>query len=103
MLVVGLAALDDRVAVVLELSGFFFNFRLATKQHALRADDARAALVGERGEDVQDEGVIAVASGRCLERRAPPEAGIGVLETLLAEDFFLELVLFLLVVRLLLG
>jgi hypothetical protein len=31
VLVVGLAALDDGVAVVIELTGFFFHFRLATK------------------------------------------------------------------------
>ena len=102
MLVVGLAALDLRIAVVVELAGFLLDLRLAAKQHALRADDAGAAVVGERGEDVQDEGVVAIAGGRRLERRAAPEAAERVLVALLAEDLLLELVLLLLVVRLLL-
>ena len=64
MFVVGLAALDFRVAVVVELASLLLDFRLAAEQHALRADDAGAALLGQRGEDVQDEGVVAVAGGR---------------------------------------
>ena len=102
VLVVGLAALHLRVAVVVELARLLLDLGLAAEEHALRADDAGAAVVGERGEDVQDEGVVAVAGGRRLEAGAAAEAAERVLEALLAEDLLLELVLLLLVVRLLL-
>jgi hypothetical protein len=41
---------------------------------------------------VEDEGVVAIAGGRCLEACATTEAGELVLVTFLAEDLLLELV-----------
>src|SRR5262245_30738219 len=102
MFVVSLAALDNGIAVVVELARFFFNLRLAAKEDALRADDAGTSIVRERGKNVEDEGVITIAGGWRAERRAPPEAAKRVLVALFAEGLFLELVLLLFVVRLLL-
>src|SRR5437867_4038195 len=102
MLVVSLAALQLRVPVVVQLLRLLLDFRLATEEHALRADDAGAAVVAERGEDVEDEGVVAVAGRRGLESCAAAEAPKRILVAFLAEDLLLELFLPLLVVRLLL-
>ena len=102
MLVVRLSTFDLRVAILVELFRLLLDFRLAAKQHTLRADDARAAAVGERGEDVEDERVVAVASRGSFEGRAPAEAAERILEALFAEDLLLEPVLLLLVVGLLL-
>jgi hypothetical protein len=91
--VVGLAALHLRVAIVIELARLLLDFGLASKEHALRADDPGAAIVGERSEDVQDEGIVAVAGRWRPEARAASEAAKRVLKPFLAEDLFLELVL----------
>ena len=97
-----LRRLHDGVAVIVELAGFLFDLRLTAKEHTLGADDARAALVGERSEDVQDKGVVTVAGRRSAEGGAATEAAVGVFVAFLAEDLFLEFLLLLLVVRLLL-
>lgn len=102
VLVVGLATFHSRIAVVVELPRLLLDLRLAAKEHTLRADDAGAAVVRERGQDVQDEGVVAVAGRGRLEAGAAAEAAEWVLEPLLAEDLLLELVFLLLVVGLLL-
>lgn len=52
---------------------------------------------------MQDESIITITCGRGLEGSTAPEAAIGVLEAFLAKDFLLQLVLFLFVVRVLLG
>src|SRR4051812_24323930 len=102
MLVVGFAPLHLRIAVVVELARLLLDLRLAAKQHALGADDACTAVVSERGQDVEDEGVVPVAGRGRLETGAAAEAAEEVLEPLLSEDLLLELVLLLFVVGLLL-
>src|SRR5688572_4922908 len=98
MLVVGLAFPELRIAVVVELAGFFLHLRLAAEEHALRTNDTRAPGLRERGDDVQDEGVIAIRSRRRFERRPAPEAAEQVFVTFLGEDFLLQLVLLLFVI-----
>jgi hypothetical protein len=102
VLVVRLAALQLRIAVVVELLSLFFHFRLTAEEHTLRADDAGTSVIGERGDDVQDEGIVTVAGRRRLETSTAAEAPERVLVAFLAEDLLLELVPLLLVVGLLL-
>src|SRR5437867_3527906 len=102
MLVVCLATLHLRVAVVVELAGLLPDLGLAAEEHALRADDTRATVVVERGQNVEDERIIAVPGRGRRESGTAAEAAERVLEALLAEDLLLQLVLLLLVVGLLL-
>jgi len=54
LFVIGLAALDLGITFGVEFAGFLFDLRLATEQHALRANDTRPSAVCKRGKDVQD-------------------------------------------------
>ncbi len=85
MFIVGFAAAHDGVAVIVELAGFLLDFGLAAEQDALGADDAGAAVVGERGENVEDESVVAVPGRRSAERGAATEPAVGVFVAFLAE------------------
>lgn len=52
VLVVGLAALDLRCAILADLASLLLDFGLAAEEHTLRANDAGAPLVRECGEDM---------------------------------------------------
>src|SRR5262245_52981696 len=101
MLVIGLATLQLRVAVAIKLAGFILHLRLAAEEHALRTDHTCTPSVGERGKDVEDEGIVTIARWWAMEPRATPEAAIGVFVALFSEDLLLELILLFLVIRLL--
>src|SRR5712691_1216159 len=103
MFVIGLAAFDFRIAVAVELASLFLYLRLTAKEHALGTNHPCPPGVGKRSEDMEDEGVIPIARGRAMKARASPEAAIRVFVAILPEDFLLEIVLLLLVIRLLFG
>jgi hypothetical protein len=87
--VVCLAAFELRGAIFVVLAGLLFDFGLAAKEHALRADDAGAPVVIERGQDVQDESIIAIRGRRRFEACAASEASERVFVALFAEDLLL--------------
>src|SRR5689334_22174883 len=98
MLVVGLATPPLRISVVVELASLFFDLRLTAKEHALRAYNPSATVIGKRCKDMENESVVAVRGRRRPEGGSAAETSERVFETLLPEDLFLELVLLLLVV-----
>src|SRR5262249_27560911 len=93
MLVVGFAAPHLRIAIIVELTRLLLDLGLAPEKHALRAHNTGAAIVSERGENMQDEGVVAVSSRPRLEPGPATEAAERVLESFLAEDLLLKPVL----------
>src|SRR5207302_283027 len=64
--------------------------------------NSSSAFSVQRGEDVEDERIVAVLSRRCPEGCSAPEPAVGVLEAFLAKDLLTELPFLLLVVALLL-
>ena len=103
MLVIGLAAFDLRVTIVVKLVGFFLHLRLAAEEHVLWTDHARAPGVGERGKDVEAEGIVTLARWLARESPATPEAAVGGFVALFGKDFLLEPILLSLIIRLLCG
>ena len=101
MLVVGLAPPHLGFPLGVEVACLFLDFRLASEEHALRADDASPPVVGERSEDVKDERVVPEFGRWRLEAGVATKTTERVFVPLPAEGFLLEPFLSCLVVGLL--